>query len=171
MKIGRIELAGLLVDQRGRQVEQLFVGIAFSDIAEIAGGLVHLIGIAQRLHHHSAPASLDADDIFAAAHRQLTEPYFAAAAQRFAQDDKGFLGQIVGRNNVVGLFKIDHVDILGIDKLGQFKCLLALQFDPFDFGVVEQNVLAFGIFEAFDNLVDIDRADPRHHLFVFDPLA
>ena len=166
-----VELAGLLRDQRGRQIEQFGIGLGICDIAEIVGRAVHLFGIAQHLHHDAAPARLEADQHLLAAHRQLPQAHLARLPQRLAQHDVCFFGQIIRRHDVVRLFIIQHVDCIGIDELHQFQRPLRLQLDRFDLLIVEQHVIALGDFEALDDLVAINRPDPGHDLFIRDRLA
>ena len=95
-ELGGVERAGLFLDQRAGEVEQIGVGLGIADVAEIGGGLVDLVGVAQRFEHHAAPARLEADDIFLPAHRELADADLLRLAQRLAQDDERFLGEVVG---------------------------------------------------------------------------
>ena len=166
-----VELAGLLLDQRRRHVEQVLVGLGIADVAEIALRLVDLVGVAQRLQHHAAAARLEADDIFLAAHGELADADLLRPPQRLAQDDEGLLGKVVGRHDIIGLVEIDRVDVAQVDELAEVERLAALQLDALDLLVLEQDIFALRHLIALDDLVAVDRADARHHLLIFDPLA
>jgi hypothetical protein len=82
----------------------------------------------------------------------------SAAARR--ADHEGLLGQVIGRNDIKGLFEIDHVDLVGVDELGQLERLLALELDRLQLFVVEQDIAALLILVALDDLVGVDRPMP-----------
>ena len=82
--------------------------------------------------------------------------------QRLAQDDECLFGKIVGGHDIIGLLEIDFVDVPRFDELGEFERLLAFELDPLDLVLVEQHIFAFGIFEALDDIVDIDQPDAGH---------
>src|SRR3546814_10601222 len=67
------------------------------------------------------PARLEADDIFAAPERKLAEPDLSGPLERLAQHDERFLGEIVGGHHEIGLFVIEHVDLVRVDELRQLE--------------------------------------------------
>src|SRR3546814_10341147 len=68
----------------------------------------------------------------------------------------------------IWLLIIEHVDFMRVDELCKFKRLLAFQLHRFRFFGIEQHIAALLIFEAFQNLVRIDRPYAGHNLFIFD---
>src|SRR3546814_15164750 len=76
--------------------------------------------------------------LFLPAHRQLAEPDLLRAFQRLAQDDIGFLGELVGGDDIIGLGIIEDVDVAGVDELEQLQRALALELDRLDLLLVEQ---------------------------------
>ena len=139
--VGGVELAALLVDQRFGEIEQVGVGLARGHVAEIAGRLVHFLGIAQHFEHQPLAAGTQPDELLLTAQRKLSQPHLLRSPQRFAQDDIGFLGQIVGGDDIIGLFIIEDVDVARVDELDQFERALALQLDRLDLFFVEQDIV------------------------------
>ena len=90
-------------------------------------GLVDLVGITQRLQHHAPAARLEADDIFAAAHRHW--PSHLRRSERLAQTMKP---PRPGRRRArqIGLVVIDRVDLAVVDELGQIERLLCSRASP-----------------------------------------
>src|SRR3546814_8108359 len=84
------------------------------------------------------PARLEADDIFAAPERKLAEPDLSGPLERLAQHDERFLGEIVGGHHEIGLFVIEHVDLVRVDELRQLERLLRFELDRVDLVLVEQ---------------------------------
>src|SRR3546814_2602048 len=111
-------------------------------IAEVPVRLGDLVGIAQRLEHQPTPARLEADDIFAAPERKLAEPDLSGPLERLAQHDERFLGEIVGGHHEIGLFVIEHVDLVRVDELRQLERLLRFELDRVDLVLVEQDIFA-----------------------------
>ena len=160
MEVGGVELARFLFDQRVGEIEQIGVGLGVADVAEIGRRLVDLVGIAQRLEHHPAPAGFQADDIFLAAHRQLADADLVRPLERFAEHDERFLGEIVGRHDEIGLVVIDRIDVAEVDELGQLERLAAFQFDLLDLLGLEQDIFALLDLIALEDFVAVDRPDP-----------
>ena len=117
VELARIELAGFPLDQHRGHVEQVGIGLVIADVAEEARRFVHLVGIAQRLEQHAAAARLQRNDIFLPAHRKLAHADLLRRLKRVAQHDIGLLGQIVGRDDVIGLLEIGRVDVVLVDEL------------------------------------------------------
>src|SRR3546814_2632894 len=115
-------------------------------IAEVPVRLGDLVGIAQRLEHQPTPARLEADDIFAAPERKLAEPDLSGPLERLAQHDERFLGEIVGGHHEIGLFVIEHVDLVRVDELRQLERLLRFELDRVDLVLVEQDIFALLVF-------------------------
>src|SRR3546814_20695665 len=75
----------------------------------------------------AASAGFEADDIFAAAQGELAKADLLGPAQRLAEHDERFLGEVVGGNDIIGPFVIKDVDLVVIDELGELDGLLSLQ--------------------------------------------
>ena len=71
--------------------------------------------------------------------------------------DESLLRQIVGRDDIVRLFEIEHFDLIGIDELLQDECPFALHLDRVDLLLLQQDILTFLVFVAFDDVLGIDR--------------
>src|SRR5690606_16992174 len=59
----------------------------------------------------------------------------------------------------------------GANELGQLHGLAGLELYRVDLVVGEKDIVALFVFEAFDDLVLVDRTDASHHFFVVDRLA
>lgn len=171
MKSFRLEWSRLLLDESCGEVEQVRVWFVVADIAEIALRLVHFVAIAQHFENQPAPAGLQRDELLASAHRKLAQRDFLRGLQGLAQHDIGFLRQIVGRHDEIGLFEIEHVNLVRTDELDQFERLAAFNLHCLDFGVLQQHIIAARHLEALDDLVGIDRADAGRGLFVADAIT
>ena len=101
----------------------------------------------------------------------MPKPHLARPAQRIAQHGIGFLRQIVGRENEIGFFIIEHVDRISFDELDQFQRLAALDLDRFYFLLLQQDIIALGHLIALEDFLGVDGADAGHHLLIFDRLA
>ena len=129
VELGRVELAGLPLDQHRGQVEQIGVGLVVADLAEIALRLVDLVGVAQRLQQHAAAARLERDDIFLPAHRELADADLLRRPQRIAKHDERLFGEVVGGHDEIGLVEIHRVDVVHVDELDEVERLAALELD------------------------------------------
>src|SRR3546814_983456 len=89
----------------------------------------------------------------------LAEPDLSGPLERIAQHDERFLGEIVGGHHEIGLFVIEHVDLVRVDELRQLERLLRFELDRVDLVLVEQDIFALLVFISFHDLVGIDRAD------------
>jgi len=107
-----------------------------------------LVRVAESLQKEPAPAGLQRDHIFLAAHGELTDPDLLRRLQRFAKDDIGFFGEVVGRYDVIRLLEEHRVDAVVIDELDEVEGLAALELDAVDLFRVEPDevgvVLRFG---------------------------
>ena len=170
VELGGVELAGLPLDQHRGHVEQVGVGLLVADLAEIGLRLVHFVGVAKRLQQQPASAGLQCDDIFLASHRELADADLLGRLQRIAQDDIGFLGEVVRWNDEIGLVVEHRVDVADVDELDEVQSLAALQLDAVDLLLVEEDIMPFGDLVALDDLVAVDGADARHDLLIFNAL-
>ena len=162
----RVERRGALVDQRGGKLEQVAARFRAADLTEERLALAHLVGVAQRFEQQPLAAGFERHQLFGPTDRQLPQPDLARRAQRLAQHHEGFLGEIVGGGDVIGLLEIERIDLVGLDELHQLKRLLALDPDRLDFAVLEQHIIALGNLVARDDVVLVDRPDPVGDLFV-----
>src|SRR3546814_18264883 len=69
---------------------------------------------------------------------KLAEPDLSGPLERLAQHDERFLGEIVGGHHEIGLFVIEHVDLVRVDELRQLERLLRFELDRVDLVLVEQ---------------------------------
>jgi len=80
----RFKWCGLVLDQLLGQAQQFLVRLYIINIFEIALRFPDLVGITQRLQHHSVAAGLQTDDMFLSAYRKLAHPDFPGFPQSIA---------------------------------------------------------------------------------------
>ena len=171
VKLLRLEGGRAFVDDADGKVQHVLVGDVIGQATEVGLRLRHLVGVAQHFQHHSAPAGLERDKLFAAAHGQLAKADLPGLAQRVPQHGIGLLGQIIGRHHEIGLFIIEDVDRIGFHELDEVERLSALDLHRLDLILLQQDIIALRYLEALEDFLRIDRADARDHLVIMNGLA
>src|SRR5690606_10401451 len=125
----------------------------------------------QRLKQQAGASRLDRNEIFLAAQRQLAESDLLAGAQGIADHPESIFGQIISRDDEVGLVEIDRINLAGADKVSQFKGLASLKLDCINLVIGQQDIVALLVLKALHDLVLVDGTNAGHYLFVAYRLA
>src|SRR5205823_14639607 len=124
---------------------------------------------AQRVGEEPLIHGPDRDDPLLAANDDLADRDLAGIPQGFADHPVAFLGDAAVRDQVIGRVEIDRVDV--IDKFDDVDRVGGFEPQPLQIVGIDGDIAALFVFVALDDVLALDRAQPRYDQLLADALA
>ena len=154
-----LERRRLLVDELRRKIQHFLLRLCRWHLVEEIFRLPQFIRVAEHFHHEAVPEWRNRDKPLATCDRDLAETHPVHLAERIANDDEAFAGQIVLRRNEIGPLEIPVVDLFGVNELHEVDRALTFELQRINLGLFKKDIGVGLDFVAFDDVLAIDRSN------------